>query len=52
MVDIRSVAEEVFQIGLDEVDILSLKLNDIKEWDSMGNMNLLFYMGMDLRALG
>jgi acyl carrier protein len=41
MLKIKSVIEDVFEISLADKDISTLKLNDVEQWDSMGNMNLL-----------
>ena len=38
---LKEIFEEVFEIKVSENDFLSMKINDIRQWDSLGHINFL-----------
>ena len=38
---IEKILQKVFKINLKKKNVLKLKIGDFKEWDSLGNFNLL-----------
>ena len=41
MKKIKRIFEEIFETSVINKDFKELKLNDIEQWDSIGNLNLL-----------
>ena len=42
MKKLKNIVEKVFNISISDADFENLKLNEIDEWDSIGNLDLIF----------
>ena len=42
MKKLKNIFEETFNVSINNKDFMKLKINDIEEWDSMANLDLIF----------
>ena len=42
MKKLKNIFEKIFHISINNKDFINLKINDIEEWDSMANLDLIF----------
>ena len=42
MKKLKNIFEKIFNISINNKDFMNLKINDIEEWDSMANLDLIF----------